>query len=893
MFYKHGVILSIVVLIFSVVVFGNSLPSVSNISAIVQDDGSGLVEITYDLYDADSDFSTVGIAVSNDGGKSYRLPAKSFTGHVGENVRPGRNRKVLWDAATDTPVELTDLKAFVYADDNRGPAPMVLVGAGWFPYQNTSNPERKVFVPAFLMDKYEVTNDFYCKFLNEADPKAEHWAEGMEIERRGKAGSYSYTVKPGRERYPVIYVNYYDAMAFAKWRSKIDGQVYNLPTEQQWEKAAAWDPVKQRFYQFATQSDSISYDTCNFGSAVKANNLSYDYAGSLAEVGYFEDNITYKGNGQYKTVDAKSYFGCYDMSGNVWEWMRDPAGVIRGGSWCWLGFGEDECRTTHRHPFIPEYRYERAGFRLMREIEPGKTKVKYPANPKKTEKRKINLTPYPAKAVQGEAFDVGDRAQLFIDKVLVEKADNVKFTLHQGTKHPENPLVVADKPWEGYITNIYGQVLYDEQDKIFKMWYLAGGDKFSEYGFGNVTCYATSKDGIHWQKPLVGTLPAKNDKGHNAVCYAHISSVIKDLEDKDPARRYKMLAYYTRPYGYHTLISPDGLNWQQISPVPIAQQSDVMTAFYDHRRGLYVAYVKHGSRIWRGFKRRMFYITTSEDFVNWTPTKLALAPDELDDSTTLARLEKVKSIFDKPTEQDFARTEFYGNAFYPTESCTVAFPWLFRISSPRRTGVNQEGICDIQLAVSRDLENWSRLFRDPVVPLGSLGSWDSAFLCSASTVIRVDDEIRLYYTGSNMPHRGACPDNKADYCRDPETNQQYDCFLQYKQGIGLVTWPLDRFVSVDAGSNGGSLTTIPIKFTGKYLELNAATKSTGSIVVEILDEKGKAIKDFEKSDAFTGDEIRTVITFNSKKSIEKLSGKTIQLRFNLKDAQLYSFAFRR
>lgn len=868
----------------------NSVPRVSNIAIVVPDDGSRLVEITYDLPDADRDRTAIAVAVSNDAGRNWNIPATSLSGHIGDNVRPGKNRRIVWDAEADTPVELTDLKVFVHADDPMGPAPMVLVTAGWFPYQNSSNPKDRVFLPAFLMDKYEVTNELYCQFLNEADPRGEHWAEGMEIERRGRAGSYSHTVKTGRQRYPAIYVNYFDAMAFAKWRSEIDGQTYRLPTEQQWEKAAAWDPVKQRFYQFATQSDSIGYDTCNFGSAVKTSTLSDDFEGSLAQVGYFENKTTYHGNGQYETIDARSFFGCYDMSGNVWEWTRNPAGVIRGGSWCWLGFGEDECRTTHRHPFNPEYRYERAGFRLMREIEPCGEKVKYPVNPKKTKKRKVNVEPYPAEAVEGEAFDVGDRAQLFIDSVLVQESENIKSTLHPGTKHPDNPLVVPDTSWEGCSTTI-GQVLYDEQDKIFKMWYLAGGDKFSEHGFGNVTCYATSNDGIQWQKSLVGTLTANNDKGHNAVCHAHISSVIKDLEDEDPGRRYKMLAYYTKPWGYHTLISPDGLNWQLNSPVPFTKHTDVMTGFYDHRRGLYVVYVKQGIA-WRGFKRRMFYVTTSEDFVNWTPTKLALAPDALDDSTTLSRLAEVKAIFDKPIEPDFARTEFYGNGFYPTESCTVAFPWLFHISSPRRADVNQEGICDIQLAVSRDLENWSRPFRSPILPLGPLGAWDSAFLSSAPTVIRVDDEIRLYYTGSNMPHRGACPDNKADYCRDPETNRQYDCFSRYHKDIGLITWPLDRFVSVGAGSDGGSLTTIPIKFTGNCLELNAATTSAGSMIVEVLDERGNAIKGFERSDTFTGDEIRTVITFNGKRNVGELGDKTIQLRFSLEDAQLYSFAFR-
>ena len=72
------------------------------------------------------------------------------------------------------------------------------------------------------------------------------------------------------------------------------------------------------------------------------------------------------------------------------------------------------------------------------------------------------------------------------------------------------------------------------------MWYLpesAGDDGY--FDDPNVTCYATSRDGVHWEKPLVGTLKAKNGKPHNAVAYIHQASVMKDLRESDPAKRYK------------------------------------------------------------------------------------------------------------------------------------------------------------------------------------------------------------------------------------------------------------------------------------------------------------------------------------------------------------------
>ena len=50
---------------------------------------------------------------------------------------------------------------------------------------------------------------------------------------------------------------------------------------------------------------------------------------------------------------------------------------------------------------------------------------------------------------------------------------------------------------------IYGTVLFDEEDQVFKMWYMGGGTQwFPNYA----TLYATSRDRVHWEKPLVGTV---------------------------------------------------------------------------------------------------------------------------------------------------------------------------------------------------------------------------------------------------------------------------------------------------------------------------------------------------------------------------------------------------
>jgi len=491
--------------------------------------------------------------------------------------------------------------------------------------------------------------------------------------------------------------------------------------------------------------------------------------------------------------------------------------------------------------------------------------------------------------VQG-VFDVADKAQLFIDRTLVRETENVSLTLHQGKKHPENPVVKPDQPWEGWRLELMGTVLYDEQEKHFKMWYWANGRP--DYGIEAVVCYATSKEGVRWDKPLVGTLPTKNGKPTNAVTLARGGSVMKDTRDPDPTRRYKMVGWIESPNserGYRMLISPDGLHWTTYGKRFAHQYGkvgDVITCHWDRGRGLYVAFLKNHYQRWRGHTRRLFHTATSKDFRTWTTPVLSWKTDQLDDDTCKARLDKVRYQLDRQDNPALMRTEYYGIGAYVAESCTIGFPWIFTINNNARYG-NQEGPAEIQLAVSRDLYNWERPFRTPVIAHGKQGAWDATWQCTASYAIRVGDEIRLYYAGGNFTH------GTPQIYRLEFKDGKYVRLGNISSAIGLVTWKLDRFVSVDGPAEGGILRTIPVKFKGSRLEINAATKGPdGRIVVEILDAAAWPIEGVRPSDRFKGDALRHVVTFRGNADVSRFEGRPISLRFHLKNAELYSFAFR-
>jgi len=468
----------------------------------------------------------------------------------------------------------------------------------------------------------------------------------------------------------------------------------------------------------------------------------------------------------------------------------------------------------------------------------------------------------PAGAPSAEAsgaFAVGSRAQLFVDQAVVRSSDNVAFALHPARKHPANPLlrvtdVAVDRIW------LCGSVLYDEEERLFKMWYLKG----------NGTTYATSHDGLKWED-------------HDVLWRGHMfANVWKDNKDADPARRYKIIAWspnapgvlntgYDPPIrtGYNTSVSPDGKQIALANEQPIWPKGDVIGGYFDRRLGLHVAFPKIGTPI-RGFNRRCFYISTSSDFTAWTEPKPAFVPDLRDDAGSLARAEEVRAILDAPINPRQLRTEFYGLGVYQHESCTIAFPWIFTVIGSR-SGQPQEGPGEIQLAVSRDLEQWDRPFRTPAIPRGPVGEWDGGFFETAAEAFRVGDEIRLYYSASNRGHghRG----------RKPEVTF----------GIGLATWKLDRFVSANAPAEGGVLTTVPLAFAGRRLEVNASTKPGGQIIVEILDMAGGILA---VSKAWAGDDLRAPLEWVRPTDLAALADTPVSLRFRMKSAELFSFAFR-
>ena len=103
---------------------------------------------------------------------------------------------------------------------------------------------------------------------------------------------------------------------------------------------------------------------------------------------------------------------------------------------------------------------------------------------------------------------------------------------------------------------IYGTTLFDEDEKIYKMWYIASSEKY-----GLIRAYATSEDGIHWSKPNLGIVLVGGDKNNNLLSFCPFPSIWKDYDETDPAKRYKAIVFSEPDFAYMVIYSADGLTW--------------------------------------------------------------------------------------------------------------------------------------------------------------------------------------------------------------------------------------------------------------------------------------------------------------------------------------------
>ena len=225
-----------------------------------------------------------------------------------------------------------------------------------------------------------------------------------------------------------------------------------------------------------------------------------------------------------------------------------------------------------------------------------------------------------------DAMDIyNDVAQLFVDDEVISSKLGIVRTLHPGRKL-EAPVLVPDRPWEGQRVYVYGSIYYDRDEQLFKMWYLARLGRGNEHRApgmhewqGDIILYATSPDGIHWDKPDVGLHEFDGSKDNNILVFdKHSPTVVVDEEEPDPEHRYKMAGWdwSAGRRGYWVAHSADGLTWHEYPVNPILMTADevleTITVAREPRTGEYFAFHRRWAQ--DAHHRRLIAVATSHDF---------------------------------------------------------------------------------------------------------------------------------------------------------------------------------------------------------------------------------------------------------------------------------------
>jgi hypothetical protein len=451
-------------------------------------------------------------------------------------------------------------------------------------------------------------------------------------------------------------------------------------------------------------------------------------------------------------------------------------------------------------------------------------------------------------AATPEPVRIADRWELLFDHYLIEQIQGaVEMRLHEPV--PQEVVIVHDKPWEG---NSCGYHTIFQDGPIYRMYYRGWNHNMSneKQTHPAVVCYAESRDGIRWERPVLDLVEFQGSKQNNIIWAGtgtHNFVPFKDTNPQcSPEARYKAVARGEDEYAQTLLAfqSGDGLHWQSLAEKPILTQGAFDSqnlAFWDTVRQEYRCY-------FRDFRegRRDIKVSTSKDFLHWTQPEWLQFPDA-------------------PKEH------LYTNAIMPYYRA----PYLL-LGFPTRYLPERGSLTEGLFMSSRDGRAFHR--------------WAEAFIRPGLNADKWHNRSNyiwwgLVETSSPLPGGGK---ELSLY-----TNEGY-YFESKAAKTRRYTCRIDGFVSLHASFAGGEILTKPLIFEGDRLIVNFSTSAAGGMQVQLEAPDGRPAAGFAFSDCpeIYGDATEHTVKWKQGSDVSALAGKPIRLRLTLRDADLYAFGFR-
>lgn len=462
--------------------------------------------------------------------------------------------------------------------------------------------------------------------------------------------------------------------------------------------------------------------------------------------------------------------------------------------------------------------------------------------------------------------------QLFVDDFLISETTLIP-RYHTPHFYPDNPVLEPDKEWEKtntgalYAAPFSDGIWYDEKDRKFKMWYLAGaGLLYNDEKQAFFTCYAESEDGKKWVKPQLDVYPGTNIVD---TFRRDAATVWLDRFETDPAKRWKFFNVERRMsdlrWQFVLKYSHDGIHWSE----GIAQSGDISdrsSVFYNPFLKKWVLSMRHGTPV---SSRSRAYLENSDPEL-----AVSLAHRIRED----VRDKNVVFWF-APDDKELRHPRFpevdpgiYNFDAIAYESIILGFYSAW--SGPENKDCEKHGIQKknvISLGYSRDGFHFYRPTHQPFMDVDETeGAWNWGNMQSVNGVpLIVGDSLYFYASGRRL----------SKIMWDSHTS------------TGLATLRRDGFVSMNAEKEQGILITEKLSFDGKYLFVNADV-TKGDLLVEVLDESGDPYDGFSAKDCVgmkKTNATKRLIRWKNHADLSALAGKNIRLKFHLRKGDIYSF----
>ncbi|NUQ62088.1 MAG: hypothetical protein HUU20_06350 [Pirellulales bacterium] len=458
----------------------------------------------------------------------------------------------------------------------------------------------------------------------------------------------------------------------------------------------------------------------------------------------------------------------------------------------------------------------------------------------------------------------GRATLLAIDDYHLPLRKNLCYYLSKPAVRPE-PVLKPERENpaapDHVAAHFYGTVLHEAGR--FRLWYYSLSWKAKGQFQEGPICYAESDDGLHFTKPVLEQVDVQGSRRNNAIALPDDCTqgafLLRDDDDPDPARRYKMVYEYRpshrRWMSVRTATSPDGLHWTAGPESPVDEGLEPCS-FYKHG-GLYYtnaqfapALISEGGH--KGGRQGFVWVTP--DFKSWI--------QESGESFLLAEPANTAGRgLDKPYDQ-----VHLGVAPVSLGNALVGLYCIWH-AKPNPNDWFGQGTTsgDWGLVVSHDGQHFREavkghvfLHRDESRPVLPPEVRFENILCQGNGIVNVGEETRIYHG------------------RWVNSLRLEDYYAE----IGLATLPRDRWgaLGLFPGAQEGSVWSAPV-ILPLHAELTLNAEGAAGMRIEIADERFQSIPEFSGEKAgscLSAGGLAAPVKWPG--DIASLAGKTVRLR---------------